>query len=1267
MFRASLRLRAINIGQDRYRRTYWVLPLTGGVYAEGMESGSPEHYEKAEAAAAEAAIAATQVKLEVQEEEEDGKENVKKGQTEEEEGQTCPSQEGVKIEKVENDGTGDVVVKVEKNDDVSEKMNANKKEEHKEHLEGDEMFSESCSNGASSKHTEEAEDSIETRVDGGSLNQEQKEVQENSEKPTMTEVLLSGTDSVRQESCEVTNTNISAESHEMEIGEKVSESETGGLSQSVNVNEKFSVEIGKSLCTDEAVDGKVSAIENNGNFGLDDEEYVDDDDDDDDGDYDSMMNDSKDASIENSLDREEHPFEDSQATKSKVSADIAKDVNDVYAKEAFPHMNGDMFSCDESSPLCVTVSLSSPSSDKPDISVTRQLSAEAATDNSLSIAKTPLESLSLSSEFVNPSGAQISESLTVAVSLADPNTHSPMLVKTTNPSQETERTSAKGVVIDLDALSSDPKQNNVDLISVDKSPRARAINGWGTEEMKDKDILLSPHKNCMKSPGSVGLTSPNLKSIPHNSNKADLQPTPISISNSSESGTQKSCLSFDAGINSDEDKASGQTKGKLSKQSDIENKELKIDLGEASLKDGDHKQHKSPNTKESSVEIDTDCSKHSPDSEQKIRLTQDILKVPHVASSPRGLAGDGADTLVSILNYSIQQAYMEENQQAGDNIKLKGLNVSKENNSLTNIERTIKSNTVLETKDNLQALNNSPEKVTPSTFAENQSGTTLTPSTSSLLSSSLLFSAIPKFTQGLNITTTTVTSTIKSDNTIKSVLAGSSSQSTPLSLEVPRKNSAVIHKAAKSRGESSTNNHLGGPSSSTSMKPIPAHSQPINPQPLPPFHPSAQVKSALDLTPPAAHSGNKHKSSLPLALFPSLPLPSTHRASPHTKGYLPGLPHPYHFGPTSASETLSSLASIVSPPPAHQQQPHRFTPTTKTTASTFTPVPTPLSSSTPKSSLISQKDVGESAYTSSELLQQAASHVRRTAEGKKLSPTLLSHMAANTTTSSTTSSAASSLSPLKSHGTSTSPSSPRGIVTCASSKEDFLSAYTVPPSHSLSLSPASSAASLSPSRGGGGHQQINSSSSRPHTPVSASSLSSTAEIVDHSLWFSILPRAPCDDQSITMPISQQQQFLNSNNAAAAATSLLMTLSTSPSALSSLLNSPTPTGATGCGTSGTLDSLLPALQANPSLLTQEMILQLLQSPSQPGSGRQSPCSSQGLDSSGDFKVPPPRDMTPLPDPWDLLRAAQGKAQPIPKSIYFFKFLLLMEITWDLDLV
>lgn len=36
---SDLQLRALNLGQDRYRRRLWVLPHAGGVYLEGMESG----------------------------------------------------------------------------------------------------------------------------------------------------------------------------------------------------------------------------------------------------------------------------------------------------------------------------------------------------------------------------------------------------------------------------------------------------------------------------------------------------------------------------------------------------------------------------------------------------------------------------------------------------------------------------------------------------------------------------------------------------------------------------------------------------------------------------------------------------------------------------------------------------------------------------------------------------------------------------------------------------------------------------------------------------------------------------------------------------------------------------------------------------------------------------------------------------------------------------------------------------------------------------
>ena len=39
VFDASHKVRAIILGQDRYKRTYWVLPTAGGIYIEGMESG----------------------------------------------------------------------------------------------------------------------------------------------------------------------------------------------------------------------------------------------------------------------------------------------------------------------------------------------------------------------------------------------------------------------------------------------------------------------------------------------------------------------------------------------------------------------------------------------------------------------------------------------------------------------------------------------------------------------------------------------------------------------------------------------------------------------------------------------------------------------------------------------------------------------------------------------------------------------------------------------------------------------------------------------------------------------------------------------------------------------------------------------------------------------------------------------------------------------------------------------------------------------------
>ncbi|XP_055998604.1 bromodomain adjacent to zinc finger domain protein 2B-like isoform X7 [Ostrea edulis] len=39
VFKASYKVRAISLGQDRYKRRYWVLPTAGGVYVESQESG----------------------------------------------------------------------------------------------------------------------------------------------------------------------------------------------------------------------------------------------------------------------------------------------------------------------------------------------------------------------------------------------------------------------------------------------------------------------------------------------------------------------------------------------------------------------------------------------------------------------------------------------------------------------------------------------------------------------------------------------------------------------------------------------------------------------------------------------------------------------------------------------------------------------------------------------------------------------------------------------------------------------------------------------------------------------------------------------------------------------------------------------------------------------------------------------------------------------------------------------------------------------------
>ena len=42
VFAATYKLRTLSLGQDRYRRRYWVLPNIGGLFVEGLESGEPD-------------------------------------------------------------------------------------------------------------------------------------------------------------------------------------------------------------------------------------------------------------------------------------------------------------------------------------------------------------------------------------------------------------------------------------------------------------------------------------------------------------------------------------------------------------------------------------------------------------------------------------------------------------------------------------------------------------------------------------------------------------------------------------------------------------------------------------------------------------------------------------------------------------------------------------------------------------------------------------------------------------------------------------------------------------------------------------------------------------------------------------------------------------------------------------------------------------------------------------------------------------------------
>jgi len=42
VFSISHKLSAMSLGQDRYRRRYWILPKCGGIFVEGLESAEPD-------------------------------------------------------------------------------------------------------------------------------------------------------------------------------------------------------------------------------------------------------------------------------------------------------------------------------------------------------------------------------------------------------------------------------------------------------------------------------------------------------------------------------------------------------------------------------------------------------------------------------------------------------------------------------------------------------------------------------------------------------------------------------------------------------------------------------------------------------------------------------------------------------------------------------------------------------------------------------------------------------------------------------------------------------------------------------------------------------------------------------------------------------------------------------------------------------------------------------------------------------------------------
>ncbi|KAI1290022.1 Bromodomain adjacent to zinc finger domain protein 2B [Halotydeus destructor] len=112
-------LRVLSLGQDRFRRRYWILPTSGGVFVEGMESAEPNELAENEAGES----------MDEEEEEEDDEESETKGadmKTENSIEEKVGAESESKEETIQN---GDASLVVEEKSEVSENMEESKAEE----------------------------------------------------------------------------------------------------------------------------------------------------------------------------------------------------------------------------------------------------------------------------------------------------------------------------------------------------------------------------------------------------------------------------------------------------------------------------------------------------------------------------------------------------------------------------------------------------------------------------------------------------------------------------------------------------------------------------------------------------------------------------------------------------------------------------------------------------------------------------------------------------------------------------------------------------------------------------------------------------------------------------------------------------------------------------------------------------------------------------------------------------------------------------------